>query len=150
MFEAVVRVDTFNGCCERLSVVKSGRDGRDVGVVTKVVDADDPTALDEGGGMVGIGMCFNIKILQVHKCLDDFMLTAVVHNTRLLQFTHFHFIMIHQWIFLDAKHSEMPLLQTLFFPRPQTVSMAGLARNPILGPKLLFLSIAHHTAQVAR
>lgn len=59
MFDAVVKVDTFNGCCDRLSV-KSGREGRDVGVVTKVVDADEPTADDDGGGIVGIGMCFNI------------------------------------------------------------------------------------------
>lgn len=58
MFDAVVSVDTFNGCCERLSV-KSGREGRDVGVVTKFVDPDDAAALD-GGGIDGIGMCFNI------------------------------------------------------------------------------------------
>lgn len=58
MFEADVSVDTFNGCWDRLRV-RSGRDGREVGVVTKVVDADEPTA-DDGGGIVGIEMCFNI------------------------------------------------------------------------------------------
>jgi hypothetical protein len=59
IFDAVVNVDTLRGCCDRLSV-RRGRDGRDVGVVTKVVEADEPTAEDDGGGIDGIEMCFNI------------------------------------------------------------------------------------------
>ena len=58
IFDAVVRVETFNGCCERLSV-KRGRGGREIGVVEKVVDA---AVDDDGGGIVGIGMCFNIEL----------------------------------------------------------------------------------------
>lgn len=66
MFDAVVKVDTFNGCCDRLSVKRGGREGRDVGVVTKVVEADEPTA-EDGGGIDGIGMCFNISLFELIK-----------------------------------------------------------------------------------
>lgn len=70
IFDAVVRVDTFNGC-DRFSV-RSGRGGREVGVVAKVVEADEPTTVDEdGGGIDGIGMCFNI-------CLRVFVTMIVI------------------------------------------------------------------------
>jgi hypothetical protein len=65
IFEAVVKVDTFNGCCDRLRL-RSGGGGRDrvldvcayvvavVGVPT--ADVDD-----------GIWMCFNIYFHFYYK-----------------------------------------------------------------------------------
>lgn len=77
------------------------------------------------------------------------MLTTFVHNTRLLQFAHFYFIMIHRRIlFLDAKHSELPLLQnSFFFLLPPKRSMAMLARNPILEIVISFNYTPQGTSQ---
>jgi hypothetical protein len=57
IFDAVVSVDTFNGCCDRFKLMSGGGNGREllvVGVCVAVV----PTPDDDG--TVGIGMCFNI------------------------------------------------------------------------------------------
>lgn len=128
MFEAVVRVDTFNGCCERLSVVNSGRDGRDVGVVTKVVEAEDPTGgrfSDDGGGIVGIGMCFNINFFFSSRVFrwsyaDD---SRSQHATAKIRTFPFHYDSSMD-IFRRQAFRTATFAKIFFFLLPRTVSMA--------------------------
>jgi len=75
----LVRVETFSGCCERF---RSGLDGREIGVVANVVEADvvDPTTVDDdGGGIVGIGMCFNIYNVTLYCLMNCFTSSMECH-----------------------------------------------------------------------